>query len=470
MTPHPLPFARRAAHGAADRVVVIGLDCASPWLLLERWRDAMPRLDALARRGVAGTLRSCDPPITVPAWRVMASGQDAGLQGVYGFRNRSGWGYDALRVASSADFQGEPLWARLGARGLRTTLLGLPGTWPPPDLRGACISGPLTPDLSAACAAPRELAEWLRQRWPTYAFDVADHRLMDPEALLDAVEAMTRTRQEVALALAARDDWNLLWSVEIGLDRLYHALWHHIDPAHPRYQPGSPLEARLRDYHALLDRGIGALVDALDDGETTFLVVSDHGARPMLGGFCINQWLIDHGWLVLKAPLPHPARLTLDQVDWSRTRAWATGGYVGRVFLNLQGREPLGIVPPAEAAQTLARLRAQLEGIALPDGTPMRNVAFPPHERLTTPRGFPPDLLVVFADLAWRGLDTVGGPTFTAANDTGADSANHAWEGVFVAAGAGISPQGAAQGMRLLDVAPLIELLLTGAAGPSGPR
>ena len=37
---------------------------------------------ALMSRGLFGPLRSCHPPITVPAWRVMASGRDAGANGV----------------------------------------------------------------------------------------------------------------------------------------------------------------------------------------------------------------------------------------------------------------------------------------------------------------------------------------------------------------------------------------------------
>ena len=43
-----------------------------------------------------------------------------------------------------------------------------------------------------------------------------------------------------------------------------------------------------------------------------------------------------------------------------------------------------------------------------------------------------PDLIVDFGDLAWRSLGSVGGGGWTAtANDTGADDANHAWDGVF---------------------------------------
>ena len=30
------------------------------------------------------------------------------------------------------------------------------------------------------------------------------------------------------------------------------------------------------------------------------------------------------------------------EIDWSQTLAWGDGGYYGRLFLNVKGREPQG--------------------------------------------------------------------------------------------------------------------------------
>ena len=57
----------------ASRALVIGLDCAPPQLVFERWREELPTLRSLMERGRYGVLRSCDPPITVPAWACMTS-------------------------------------------------------------------------------------------------------------------------------------------------------------------------------------------------------------------------------------------------------------------------------------------------------------------------------------------------------------------------------------------------------------
>ena len=79
-------------------------------LLLKRFVRRLPNISALMGRGLHGPLRSVDPPITVPAWACMTSGMDPGQLGLYGFRNRKGYGYDALGTASSADVQFPRLW------------------------------------------------------------------------------------------------------------------------------------------------------------------------------------------------------------------------------------------------------------------------------------------------------------------------------------------------------------------------
>ena len=78
------------------------------------------------------------------------------------------------------------------------------------------------------------------------------------------------------------------------------------------------------------------------------LVVSDHGAQRLDGGFAVNEWLIREGLLVLNE---YPKTLTpFDKlnVNWSKTRVWSEGGYYARVFFNIQGREPQGVISGAD--------------------------------------------------------------------------------------------------------------------------
>ena len=83
------------------RALVIGLDCAAPQLVFDRWLPELPTIRSLTERGSFGVLRSCDPPITVPAWSVMTSSRSPGSLGFYGFRNRRDHSYDQLVFADS---------------------------------------------------------------------------------------------------------------------------------------------------------------------------------------------------------------------------------------------------------------------------------------------------------------------------------------------------------------------------------
>jgi predicted AlkP superfamily phosphohydrolase/phosphomutase len=441
--------------------VVVGWDCASPWLALERWAEELPNLARLRQGGAWGRLRSCDPPITVPAWMAMGSGADPGALGVYGFRNRvRGGGAEAARLTSREDFEVAPLWERLGSQGLRACAVGVPGTWPPRPMLGKLIPGPETPP-EAPKTWPPELWGRVKALAPGYAFDVGEHRKVERGELVRRVRAMTEARFKIVEDLAQDDDWNLLWVVEIGLDRLHHALWACVDPSHPRYEgPGSPWEEALLDYYKLLDARLGRLWGLVDDGQTACLVVSDHGARPFVGGFRLNAWLIQEGLLVLKDDGAQEGRWDGARIDWSRTRAWAMAGYCGRVFLNLEGRDPGGIVAAHEAGPLLTRVQADLEALRGPSGEPWRTRALRSEALYEVARGFAPDLTVYVDDLSWRCLDTLGGEgLYRAENDTGPDTANHDWDGILVAGGAGVSPC-ELRGARLVEVAGHIEALL----------
>ena len=81
------------------KILVMGLDCAAPELLLGE--EGLENLRRLMDAGCYGRLESIIPPITVPAWMCMATSQDPGSLGVYGFRNRVDHSYDGLGIVNS---------------------------------------------------------------------------------------------------------------------------------------------------------------------------------------------------------------------------------------------------------------------------------------------------------------------------------------------------------------------------------
>jgi predicted AlkP superfamily phosphohydrolase/phosphomutase len=188
------------------------------------------------------------------------------------------------------------------------------------------------------------------------------------------------------------------------------------------------------------------------------LVVSDHGAQRLDGGFCVNEWLVREGLLVLKEHPSQPTPFSPKLVDWSRTRAWSEGGYYARVFFNVQGREPEGVIPADGYEDFLSEMRARLE--ALPDdtGKPMGTLVFRPREVYREVRNVAPDLIAHFGGLYWRSIGGVGYKALhVQENDTGPDDCNHAQFGAFLLAAPGTAtPRGEVEGMRLLDIAPTL--------------
>jgi predicted AlkP superfamily phosphohydrolase/phosphomutase len=179
----------------------------------------------------------------------------------------------------------------------------------------------------------------------------------------------------------------------------------------------------------------------------------------MDGGVCINEVLRQAGWLVLREEPTEPAPLRPQEVDWSRTRAWGEGGYYARIFLNIQGREPQGVIPFAQRDQARRELTEILSSLALPEGPTLTNRVVWPEHAYRVVRGLAPDLIVLFANLSWRSLGTIGhGRLWLVGNDTGVDEANHAQDGLYVLRAARVAP--GRRRASILDIAPtLLDLL-----------
>jgi predicted AlkP superfamily phosphohydrolase/phosphomutase len=211
------------------------------------------------------------------------------------------------------------------------------------------------------------------------------------------------------------------------------------------------------------------LLDVLPEDAIT-IVMSDHGARAMMGGICFNDWLIENGYLVLTEPVSELTPIAKASIDWSRTVAWGDGGYYGRLFLNVAGREPQGVIEPARYEEVRDELVTKLEAMPGPDGAPLGTSVLKPQGVYPEVRGVAPDLLVYFGDLAWRSVGAVGsGSVYTFENDIGPDGANHDRNGVFVMKGAPGQPLGSVDGLTLTDVGPTI-LSLFGADDAASAR
>ena len=437
------------------KALLIGLDCAAPDLLFNRFIDKLPNFRRMMERGIHGKLESSDPPITIPAWTVMASSKYPGTLGLYGFRHRRNNSYKDIWISTSKNIREKRIWDYVAEAGGRSCLVAVPPSYPPYPVDGCLVGGVITPDTNRNYTYPPELAQEIKSLVEDYQVDV-EFRIEDKGNLVKELREMTENHFKVIRHLIETKDWNFFMFVEIGLDRIHHAFWKYFDEGHHLYEPGSEFENVVEDYYVLLDTKVGELLDIIDD-DTVVMVASDHGGKPMKGAFCINTWLEEQGLLKLATPVERVVRLNDADVDWGETTAWGWGGYYARIFLNVKGREESGVVDPADYERTREDIAERLRNITGPNGEKWNTKVLKPQEVYPECNGDPPDLMVYFDDLYWRSAGTMGhGRLYLPENDTGPDDAVHDKMGLYIYYDPLEDLNGRTEDLNILDVAPTL--------------
>ncbi len=136
-------------------------------------------------------------------------------------------------------------------------------------------------------------------------------------------------------------------------DIIQHLYWRFVDPEHPAHEPGATarLAGMVDECYRRMDAVVGETLDAMRPTDT-LLVLSDHGFTTFRRAMHVNALLRRAGLLVLRDSVAGGGGGPLFRdVDWTRTRAYALG--FGGIYLNLEGREPQGIVKPGAEAEAL---------------------------------------------------------------------------------------------------------------------
>ncbi|MFX1388588.1 MAG: alkaline phosphatase family protein [Promethearchaeota archaeon] len=413
------------------KILVIGLDCATPKTIFEDFLDDCPTLKMMIKNGVYGKLRTCDPPITIPAWMVMSTGKKAGTLGLYGFRHRKDNSYDDYWIATSNNIKEPKIWDIIAKKGLKSCILGIPPTYPVQPINGWVVSGFITPDISSNFTYPSELKKEIEENIGKYIIDV-NFSVDDKLVLLTEIYEMTKVQFKTIKYLLQNKQWDYFKFVIIGLDRFHHAFWKFYDKNHPKYKTNNQFEGELKKFYQYLDKEIGEILNLLDEN-TSVMVVSDHGAKAMKGLICINMALETLGLLKFRSKPKPKTRLADNDIDWSNTYAWGWGGYYARVFLNVEGREPNGIIKPKNYEKMRDEIIGKIKTIKDNMGNSMNTIIKKPEDIFEVVNGDSPDLMVYFDDLNWRSAGTVGYDSmYLDENDTGPDDAVHDWFGIYI--------------------------------------
>jgi predicted AlkP superfamily phosphohydrolase/phosphomutase len=210
---------------------------------------------------------------------------------------------------------------------------------------------------------------WAEATWPL------NEGRMDEQTFMEDLYRAFDDRAQVILNRIDARNWDVLVGVIESTDRVQHMMWRLLDPKHPMYD--AALAAKfgnsIERVYRRADDFIGEVTKRLEPG-TPLLIVSDHGFHSWRKAVNLNTWLVQQGYMVLQGQQPGEKKLDdlfgggefWENVDWSRTRAYAMG--IGQIYFNLRGREAKGIVSPGAEAQQLANeLSAKLVAMKDPE-------------------------------------------------------------------------------------------------------
>ncbi|MBN1452880.1 MAG: alkaline phosphatase family protein [Anaerolineales bacterium] len=411
-SPHPPQIDPR-------RLLIIALDGAT-WDLIDTWiaNGQLPNIARLVAGGVSATLESTIPPITPVAWLTFATGKNPAQYHVFDFFRPLRTSYTDL-IPTTADLNQEPmLWEILSQRGRHVGIVNIPMTFPTRPVNGFVIPGIPTP----ACADPGfppGLVNELREKgWDLTRNAAIPHNSF--RETLDYLHDLVQTRIEATCYLVNHKPWDLFVVHFLETDQAEHTFWRFLD------QEDSPFQEAILQIYQHIDRGIGQMLDAA--GEAAVILMSDHGMGPTHYHINLNNWLIQekfmhwrnrlsthlrrgayklglnpttiYRWLppeitrrltlgelrtgIAQITTEHVGRrgsniqqiaarfskaafLSFNDVDWTRTVAYSTGTTgVGLIYLNVQGREPAGVVAPEEYAAWREKIAQQVAAFVDP--------------------------------------------------------------------------------------------------------
>jgi predicted AlkP superfamily phosphohydrolase/phosphomutase len=220
----------------------------------------------------------------------------------------------------------------------------------------------------------KEIGNYRTLGWAEATWALNEGRI-DEKTFMDDLMVAFDDRAKVILNRVDANDWDLLIGVIESTDRVQHMMWRLIDPKHPLYD--ARLAAQFGDsierVYKRADDFVGEVVRRVGPG-VPVMIVSDHGFHSWRKAVNLDTWLVQNGYMALKGQQPGDKKLSdlfgggtfWENVDWSRTRAYAMG--IGQIYFNLRGRESQGIVSPgAEAAALAGELSAKLLAMQDPD-------------------------------------------------------------------------------------------------------
>lgn len=480
------------------RTLLIGLDAACD-RVLGPLVDAgeVPTLEGLFADGVSGPLRSQVPPWTASAWPSLYTGTNPGKHGVFGFLSFDGYDHE---VVDATRVRQPPLWELLDHRGLSSVVVNVPVTPPARPFDGALVPGYTAPDPPEC--HPEGLLDDLGPEigdYRVYAPDEGDD-IDDRETQLSELAALARLRGATFEALVDRFDPDfgfLQFQVtdtvchqfpgdRAALSRVYAAVDDAVGDALAAADPDAvcvasdhgigPYDHRVAPNEALREAG---LVETTSDGAgmPTWATARDADLRENGGESAFSRSLsglaagaarvgltaqrvgavldrLGATEAVLRHTPDSLVRAGSERVAFPDSQAYVRSRVECGVRLNVEGRDPEGVVPPAEYDAVRQRVIEVLEAMETPSGLPVFDTVGRCEEFFEGAAvGEAVDVVALPRAFDASVTSWLTGEPVESVSEAAWD---HKREGVVALAGDGVDDSASLAGAHLFDVAPTV--------------
>lgn len=484
------------------RVIVIGVDGAT-FTLLEPMMEQgkLPNLKAFKDYGSMGVLKTVFPPVTPAAWSTFMTGKNPGKHGILEFVVKS---KDGETPTNSRLRKGKTLWKILSEAGKRSIVLNVPTTYPPENINGEMISCFFTPKGNTDFTHPPELLDEITSRFGDYRLYITQvYSKGHVQDVLDNAYESMDYKMKVSRYMRDSREWDFFMTHIFATDRVQHELWHLIDPLHPLYnaKEAASHAHKFYDFFSKVDEHIGDFMSGLKSDDTVF-IISDHGMGTAHKFLNLNVWMLENGFMHLNSgpatllkraafnmgitprlgliivtklglgnmrlnqgvsarkrtfSLINRLFLSLNNVDWARTKAFAKG-YYGQIFINLKGREPHGSVDKSDYERVCEDIIGALRETVDPEtGEKIIGPVMRREEIYSGPFvEYAPDISFLPSDMKYKAIGTLDFTSNHFIDKAYANSGDHRLEGVLFAKGPFIRKNARIDQKWIGDLAPTI--------------
>ncbi|EDY35479.1 Type I phosphodiesterase / nucleotide pyrophosphatase superfamily [Aciduliprofundum boonei T469] len=398
----------------SKRTLVIGWDGA-PYDKISKWvqEGKLKNLGKLVDKGAFGPLETTKLTISSCAWTTMVTGKNAGKHGIYDFFGTKFVSDSYFREPINSKWRrAKALWNYLSNYGYRVGTVNIPITYPAERVNGFMVGGMMSPGVDApGFTYPANLLKDY-PKLKEYRIDIEGAKHLDRDKFIYEVNKTIEERFNLFRYLIIKEDVDLFFGVFTSSDRFSHYMWHFFDQNHPYRKHESEEDLKkyknsLLELYQKLDEYLGELISEF--GPDNVMVVSDHGFASIYKYFEFNKWLYLKGYLKFKPKSEwkefkhgklNPKRTYIyGKVDWSETQAYMIGKR-GSVYINLEGREPHGVVKKEEYEDLVEELIKEIKKIKDPEtGEYIVQDALPRDEIFSGPYlNEAPDILTFFKD------------------------------------------------------------------------